>query len=239
MQRQVLPTRVGMVRLTMPVAGVTFGAPHPRGDGPINHGTGVESIACSPPAWGWSGVTASRNRFGQVLPTRVGMVRCVRRCAAGSRSAPHPRGDGPRAGSGAGRLISCSPPAWGWSAYEAAQAGGMNVLPTRVGMVRVLVDHKFRWHRAPHPRGDGPMTCLSENQGAWCSPPAWGWSVRRHASRTNHCVLPTRVGMVRARGNSYRPGWSAPHPRGDGPDFLHIQFSLWWCSPPAWGWSDN
>ena len=51
---------------------------------------------------------------------------------------PHPRGDGPQ-----GRLIGLkvdmfSPPAWGWSENDNLQEWLVQVLPTRVGMVRAL-----------------------------------------------------------------------------------------------------
>src|ERR1035441_10164114 len=50
-------------------------------------------------------------------------------------------------------------------------------------------------------------------------------------------VLPTRVGMVRIRTASTGSDARAPHPRGDGPPYSICRYSLFPCSPPAWGWS--
>jgi CRISPR-associated endonuclease Cas3-HD len=118
----------------------------------------------------------------------------------------------------ASKAIECSPPAWGWSAGRGQRIRCDGVLPTRVGMVRLAGCQSRRRTRAPHPRGDGPRTELVHSHGWRCSPPAWGWSDRQQPDPGARQVLPTRVGMVRghARGGGF--SWSAPHPRGDGPE---------------------
>ena len=51
-----------------------------------------------------------------------------------------------------------SPPAWGWSLPTALMAGDTLVLPTRVGMVRPVLEWDGTHGSSPHPRGDGPLT---------------------------------------------------------------------------------
>ena len=71
------------------------------------------------------------------------------------------------------------------------------VLPTRVGMVRFLLQAIEVRVRAPHPRGDGPRPRLAIDASRRCSPPAWGWSATMTLKSVREYVLPTRVGMVR------------------------------------------
>ena len=73
--RAVLPTRVGMVRLSQRPPLLSPGSPHPRGDGPAAAWWARNERLFSPPAWGWSARLVERQSYGRVLPTRVGMVR--------------------------------------------------------------------------------------------------------------------------------------------------------------------
>ncbi len=90
---------------------------------------------------------------------------------------------------------------------------------------------------SPHPRGDGPSSGLAGGAELVFSPPAWGWSGRTVTLDEPAKVLPTRVGMVRARPPRNCSPPSSPHPRGDGPP--HKSSPAVWpkFSPPAWGWS--
>ena len=197
--RTVLPTRVGMVRLALPVSAHAARSPHPRGDGPRILPIEFRANSFSPPAWGWSEAPPTSDLFTQVLPTRVGMVRAAAVLGPRSPGSPHPRGDGPLSrGIAVGRR-KFSPPAWGWSGLGTTARTTTVVLPTRVGMVRT-----GRWSRlvssgSPHPRGDGPRGICGRWTQARFSPPAWGWSAVSVRDRKLSLVLPTRVGMVRAR----------------------------------------
>ena len=55
----------------------------------------LEEMKFSPPAWGWSEHDKNRSHDRYVLPTRVGMVRCLSLRRAETTRSPHPRGDGP------------------------------------------------------------------------------------------------------------------------------------------------
>ncbi len=71
----VLPTRVGMVRSESIPLRNTKRSPHARGDGPAHAMWQAAVFVFSPRAWGWSGDADSAKHVGNVLPTRVGMVR--------------------------------------------------------------------------------------------------------------------------------------------------------------------
>ncbi len=134
-----------------------------------------------------------------------------------TRCSPHPRGDGPSLALNRWMPLQFSPPAWGWSVGNRAAPKRAVVLPTRVGMVRMVSARRVQALRSPHPRGDGPLA-FSRFLPHWAfSPPAWGWSVRHPENGGNHPVLPTRG--------------------GDGPWIPTDPFVDLLFSPPAWGWS--
>src|ERR1035437_1061375 len=90
----VLPTRVGMVRLRLPLLRRQLCAPHPRGDGPGAERRLAGHAEGSPPAWGWSDYPLGGSLGHPVLPTRVGMVRISAAAMSPQISAPRPRGRG-------------------------------------------------------------------------------------------------------------------------------------------------
>jgi len=85
------------------------------------------------------------------------MVRRLVWRRAALRRSPHPRGDGPDATFSSDILEAFSPPAWGWSGGAVFTNVELKVLPTRVGMVRVIMRHIVIGICSPHPRGDGPV----------------------------------------------------------------------------------
>ena len=52
MSASVLPTHVGMSRLDNPAANIRQGAPHTRGDEPMNGEQVNKFLECSPHTWG-------------------------------------------------------------------------------------------------------------------------------------------------------------------------------------------
>ncbi len=165
-----------MVRRWLPLLPLIMGSPHTRGDGPSRC---IVSIFCpqfSPHAWGWSARRPFIHPVGRVLPTRVGMVRLVSASIARESSSPHTRGDGPAFCSGIGCGCGFSPHAWGWSVRSSWSAAVRFVLPTRVGMVRMLDTIDAWCLRSPHTRGDGPPSGKPFEIASTFSPHAWGWS---------------------------------------------------------------
>ena len=153
----------------------------------------------------------------EVLPTRVGMVRTICHCTLEGTGSPHTRGDGPAGTMPTTTIKQFSPHAWGWSASRRPHSRPDRVLPTRVGMVRLDRRLTLAWQRSPHTRGDGPLFILIHRDSERFSPHAWGWSEGGMFCSKFSFVLPTRVGMVRAR-------LSWPQERN-------------LFSPHAWGWS--
>ena len=135
------------------------------------------------------------------------------------------------------RIVMFSPHAWGWSAERALLGSILLVLPTRVGMVRLVLSGACRRACSPHTRGDGPRRLARWVLNDLFSPHAWGWSAnyrgRQHQSR----VLPTRVGMVRENEQDRMEILRSPHTRGDGPSPRPARWPHPAFSPHAWGWS--
>src|ERR1035438_5693816 len=152
-----LPTRVGMVRGWVCLRIRIRDAPHSRGDGPTVINLDTVPDPCSPLAWGWSAAEPGPTCHGNMLPTRVGMVRNQAIAIRCPGYAPHSRGDGPTNPHGHVPDFECSPLAWGWSAIIGGDATGLEMLPTRVGMVRLMTLFFASARDAPHSRGDGPQ----------------------------------------------------------------------------------
>jgi len=165
------------------------------------------------------------------------MVRHLTSTSQHPVGSPHVRGDGPDVVSAVRPSYAFSPRAWGWSVQIAwtTQAGG--VLPTCVGMVRVLPAVPSRSRRSPHVRGDGPKEEWWVTDLALFSPRAWGWSDSRRTTPGTKRVLPTCVGMVRLCLHRSLSSVCSPHVRGDGPPNPEPIQSHNEFSPRAWGWS--
>jgi hypothetical protein len=141
----------------------------------------------------------------------------VRGCSGKSyrpATSPHTRGDGPEYMEVKDRVALFSPHAWGWSGKVPSSSPRPNLLPTRVGMVRMLGESSTRLGPSPHTRGDGPQLNASAVKRFGFSPHSWGWSVRGQAEGVLCHLLPTRVGMVRRQ--CVRPSifCTSPHTRG-------------------------
>ena len=133
----VLPTRVGVDRRPSTALPLSVGSPHTRGGGPPSTSRPRAAWSFSPHAWGW---TVLRDAFAQrviVLPTRVGVDRCIFSKKVRACRSPHTRGGGPRpvdlllfseafsphawGWTSSSRMRACtsfSPHAWGWTATE-------------------------------------------------------------------------------------------------------------------------
>ncbi len=173
------------------------GSPHTRGDGPRLVCPVWAWFPFSPHAWGWSDPPRCGISGCEVLPTRVGMVRFPANTVNLSAGSPHTRGDGPYSAEDIQGMLRFSPHAWGWSGHLAHHPPLQQVLPTRVGMVRLLLALARQLVCSPHTRGDGPHSSFIRCSQEQFSPHAWGWSGRRPRRPSLARVLPTRVGMVR------------------------------------------
>jgi hypothetical protein len=210
-------------------------SPHARGDGPRRSLLGQSDRGFSPRPWGWSAEARWRAHPGEVLPTPVGMVREPAPFDQDGRGSPHARGDGPSSGSLTKQPRTFSPRPWGWSVFLELGLRGGDVLPTPVGMVRLIRVEELPMPCSPHARGDGPDRCRQHAIVVGFSPRPWGWSAVRTFYICNQSVLPTPVGMVRSQCVSMPSRPSSPHARGDGPnyDISDISESSYSPRPPT------
>ena len=133
---KVFPARAGMDR-NVPARGTGAGrVPRPRGDGPIASGCTSVTNACSPPARGWTGTGLQTPTAIVVFPARAGMDRRQPGTACRGSCVPRPRGDGPYPFGSSVMLVSCSPPARGWTVGGRRHAIANHVFPARAGMDR-------------------------------------------------------------------------------------------------------
>ncbi len=233
-----LPTRVGMFRSQpskgsrnrasphprgdVPVCGDWRTAyqppsPHPRGDVPSRRAMLRRSDSFSPPAWGCSGAFRRGQQREELLPTRVGMFRVLKAWEPLAKTSPHPRGDVYLLGIGQFYHADFSPPAWGCSVKKQTAKALTCLLPTRVGMFRLIMSYGRGVKASPHPRGDVPSSRSTSKRPRSFSPPAWGCSGVEELKGETIFLLPTRVGMFRQRAASHKPEDPSPHPRGDVP----------------------
>ena len=226
-----------MVRDSFPVWPCGFGSPHACGDGPAALARANKTMQFSPRVWGWSAQRPVRSFSRRVLPTRVGMVRCLRRRSPTGGRSPHACGDGPSNRSWLARARMFSPRVWGWSVRVVQALQGVPVLPTRVGMVRGPGPALHGRGRSPHACGDGPFNVSLPQFTAPFSPRVWGWSGVLWCDAWREEVLPTRVGMVRLSGGGAASSASSPHACGDGPSRLYAAAGVAAFSPRVWGWS--
>src|SRR5208282_5824819 len=210
----VLPTRVGMVRLSSLRRGCSRCSPHACGDGPPSVAPPRRERRFSPRVWGWSGCHHYAAAAHGVLPTRVGMVRNRARLIPSPRRSPHACGDGPYCLANSLFLSAFSPRVWGWSVNVLHAHVGLGVLPTRVGMVRRWMLSGLLYFRSPHACGDGPPSESRDWPVGLFSPRVWGWSGTYPGWILGVHVLPTRVGMVRNTAAMPMRTWRSPHACG-------------------------
>jgi len=193
----VVPTRVGVDRRGSRTAATGAGRPHARGGGPSGSRSLRSLAPSSPRAWGWTGPA----------PARV---------EARSRR-PHARGGGPMGIATKAVNSPSSPRAWGWTVVDELVGPLEIVVPTRVGVDRRSSPRGRRRRRRPHARGGGPRPRSTSATMKPSSPRAWGWTGRSEALRRSAAVVPTRVGVDRARTRHRTRSSSRPHARGGGP----------------------
>ena len=172
----------------------------------------------SPPARGWTGAHRRQGALEQAFPARAGMDRAQRTYRPGSISVPRPRGDGPPTGVTWSICVRRSPPARGWTDYDARMGEWAKAFPARAGMDRPRRSATRSRTSVPRPRGDGPDGRIL-------------WSRLSYA-------FPARAGMDRHFPPLAELRAGVPRPRGDGPRDGLCVAGLHERSPPARGWTD-
>ncbi len=113
----------------------------------------------------------------------------------------------------------------------------MGVVPTYVGV--------FRRHRrinranggCPHIRGGVPLRLIRKGGIDPLSPHTWGCSATFPCPFGYTRVVPTYVGVFRAKTPARLNGWSCPHIRGGVPGSARSCRPAFWLSPHTWGCS--
>ena len=201
-----LPTPVGMFRVTGHPILFRNASPHARGDVPAPAVTVITNCHFSPRPWGCSDPLPRPSRADALLPTPVGMFR---RCTCRSRrwpTSPHARGDVPVDFRHSTDSTHFSPRPWGCSGYRRRDPTNRRLLPTPVGMFREEPRTVSAAAPSPHARGDVP--CMRRGKGfTQCfSPRPWGCSGSAEDAERQKHLLPTPVGMFRSTSTS--PAWA-------------------------------
>ena len=131
-----LPTPVGMFRVTSVSLASASPSPHARGDVPGIRVRAYYNDDFSPRPWGCSAADRHPARTGHLLPTPVGMFRAAATSARMAETSPHARGDVPQRPSRPGLPGDFSPRPWGCSDEQKPKSEDSKLLPTPVGMFR-------------------------------------------------------------------------------------------------------
>lgn len=89
---------------------------------------------CSPPVRGWPGGRSMTVLIICVFPARAGMARPFLIPLPFSCCVPRPCGDEPSIQSKASTNEGCSPPTWGWAAFNRARPVATGVFPALAGI---------------------------------------------------------------------------------------------------------
>ncbi len=153
---RVVPTYVGVFRISARAAGRLQSCPHIRGGVPFRFCSGCNVIKLSPHTWGCSCPDLVLPVHIHVVPTYVGVFLGPSTLIGLSRRCPHIRGGVPAAHGHKGEICLLSPHTWGCSYWGEVQVDTYFVVPTYVG-VFLLVDQRHRADvRCPHIRGGVP-----------------------------------------------------------------------------------
>ena len=128
---------------------------------------------------------------------------------------PHTRGDDPFRQIFTFNKLILSPHAWGWSLQGIKIITLLLLVPTRVGMIPLVVLGMCNIRSCPHTRGDDPRKITADYGSLPLSPHAWGWSLGVHWVDTYSNLVPTRVGMIQNIWRQKGRKKTCPHTRGD------------------------
>ncbi len=152
-----VPTHVGMSRRPIYLGIHHRPCPHTRGDVPrIEHGKCV-IVTLSPHTWGCPVYGPTGPGDAGLVPTHVGMSREFLILKFNGLACPHTRGDVPL------RSISrtcdrpLSPHTWGCPVIENEVSPVETLVPTHVGMSRIISVFIYESGPCPHTRGDVPQ----------------------------------------------------------------------------------
>jgi hypothetical protein len=195
----VVPTHVGVFRGDVTVFEVAFGCPHARGGVPLEAFIDNKSQELSPRTWGCSYKIASLVACSCVVPTHVGVFHLGYDILRGIQSCPHARGGVPTQKDAQDFLSKLSPRTWGCSLPLVTATAQSRVVPTHVGVFRCFCPLSAMQASCPHARGGVPFISAIKRALVRLSPRTWGCSLRLRLFWQSKTVVPTHVGVFRAR----------------------------------------
>ncbi len=152
----VVPTRVGVyLKFREDLIG-RYGCPHASGGVPQQSVFPLVAITLSPREWGCTGSGLIGPATVSVVPTRVGVYLYGLSCKFILYSCPHASGGVPQQGEIATIGITLSPREWGCTGPSFGLFSFHCVVPTRVGVYRLLRIPPGRPSRCPHASGGVP-----------------------------------------------------------------------------------
>jgi len=173
---RVLPTHVGVLPGERRRSVVYCSPPHARGGAPLI-GAGVDDGGqSSPRTWGCSAESGEQGLHHCVLPTHVGVLRTIRTRVSTMWCPPHARGGAPAVIREPDAGFGSSPRTWGCSVLTTRLADRYPVLPTHVGVLRLVSPTTSRATRPPHARGGAPLYSPLARSPMASSPRTWGCS---------------------------------------------------------------
>ena len=200
--------------------------------------TGELMKKLSPHTWGWTALFRLSGEFvarcphtrgggpfrllhcefdAAVVPTHVGVDREKQTSKLGISSCPHTRGGGPESPTRIWPSMWLSPHTWGWTALYHRIIPLSRVVPTHVGVDRDQGHWLPCLDGCPHTRGGGPPASLLASMTSPLSPHTWGWTESLRQLHGGAGVVPTHVGVDRARKGQRAGLLRCPHTRGGGP----------------------
>ena len=119
------------------------------------------------------------------------------------------------------------------------QLAGPHIVPTRVGVDRLCRTSPCTGQHRPHACGGGPPVRNLLWGNFQSSPRVWGWTACQGGPAGRQGIVPTRVGVDRARLPRARRGSHRPHACGGGPQHEHAWPHALPSSPRVWGWTEQ
>ncbi len=232
---KVFPTGVGVFRDVRRPGENWRRLPHRRGGVSHRAPWPHRLYRSSPQAWGCFDIIVSRDGWGYVFPTGVGVFRTAKRRGRGVQSLPHRRGGVSPTFVLSYWTLWSSPQAWGCFAMLTWVLRHDWVFPTGVGVFRDGKTIAIQQFGLPHRRGGVSQRSPSASALRVSSPQAWGCFALVKAVAWLDCVFPTGVGVFRKRCCRSRRCGCLPHRRGGVSGCADGGVPLVESSPQAWG----
>jgi hypothetical protein len=210
-----IPTHVGVHRPKRRYPASPCAHPHARGGAPAYSGERWLAVASSPRTWGCTEAAAWLVRNGYLIPTHVGVHRHVASWCVD--------------------VLTSSPRTWGCTGNRHRPCPGNHLIPTHVGVHRTASHALCGPVPHPHARGGAPSSLDIALETLASSPRTWGCTAFHEIARVPEILIPTHVGVHRARRARSDRRTPHPHARGGAPLATLFAALANRSSPRTWG----